>query len=183
MPTASGRGGLRPPPRPAHRGEALASGGSAGRAASRHRQVGRRRHTPRALTAEAGRAAFSFHKGRVGAGRWGTSDLVANGFKFLQTKKGSMKHSFKRANISARAGWQGLGGGCARAWGGRARFRHAADPRGRPLWKGGALPEGKRPSYLPITMWSVTCPPGPMELPGATGAGQLCPSCLLPPVK
>lgn len=40
------------------------------------------------LTVEAGRTAFAFDEGRVGTGRWGAGDLVANGFKFLQIKRG-----------------------------------------------------------------------------------------------
>lgn len=74
-------------------------------------------------------------------------------------------------------GWED---GCARARGGRARFGRAADARGHLWWKRGALTEGKRPSYLPITMWSVTCPPGPMELPGVTGASSAPAASRLP---
>lgn len=36
--------------------------------------------------------------------------MVANSFKFLQARKGSVKHSFTRASVRARAGWEGLGG-------------------------------------------------------------------------
>lgn len=45
---------------------------------------------PAALTVEAGRAAFTLNKGRACTGRWWAGDLVANGLKFLQVKKGLM---------------------------------------------------------------------------------------------
>lgn len=54
----------------------------------RERHPGTQAAAP-ALTVEAERAAFPLQQGRVGAGHRRAGDLVANGFKFLQVRKGA----------------------------------------------------------------------------------------------